>query len=152
PARRRPAHRTPAASGSPERAALMQLRALLDGLGAVTVEGGADPDVHGVSADSRPVDPGDLFFALPRHATAGRRRVGEAVGGGAVAVVADGRVDAPDVVRVRGATPRRLLAPVAARLAGDPSAALTLVGVTGTNGKTTPTYLLEGIWRAAGAK
>ena len=42
--------------------------------------------------------------------------------------------------------------PVAARLAGDPSAALTLVGITGTNGKTTTTYLLESIWRAAGAR
>jgi UDP-N-acetylmuramoyl-L-alanyl-D-glutamate--2,6-diaminopimelate ligase len=130
----------------------MQLRALLDGLGAVTVEGGADPDVHGVAADSRRVDPGDVFFALAGQATDGRRHVSEAVARGAVAVVADGQVHAPDVVRIRCATPRRLLAYVAARLAGDPSAALTLVGVTGTNGKTTTTYLLEGIWRAAGAK
>src|SRR2546422_1046402 len=44
----------------------------------------------------------------------------------------------------------RLLGRAAARVAGDPSAALTLVGVTGTNGKTTTTYLLEAIWRAAG--
>src|SRR5262249_59923389 len=86
------------------------------------------------------------------RATAGRRHGSEAVARGAVAVVADGPVDAPDVVRIRCATPRRLLAYVAARLAGHPSAALTLVGVTGTNGKTTTTYLLEGIWRAAGAK
>jgi UDP-N-acetylmuramoyl-L-alanyl-D-glutamate--2,6-diaminopimelate ligase len=130
----------------------MRLRALLDGLDAVTLEGGADPDVRGASADSRRVVPGDAFFALAGRATDGRRHVAEAVARGAVAVVADGPVDAPDVVRVRCATPRRLLAHVAARLAGDPSAALTLVGVTGTNGKTTTTYLLEGIWLAAGVR
>jgi UDP-N-acetylmuramoyl-L-alanyl-D-glutamate--2,6-diaminopimelate ligase len=130
----------------------MRLRVLLDGLGAVTVEGSADPDVHGVSADSRRVAPGDVFFALAGQATDGRRHVAEAVARGAVAVVADGAVDAPDVVRIDCAAPRRLLAHVAARLAGDPSAALTLVGITGTNGKTTATYLLEGIWRAAGTK
>jgi UDP-N-acetylmuramoyl-L-alanyl-D-glutamate--2,6-diaminopimelate ligase len=130
----------------------MRLRALLDGLGAVTLEGGADPEVRGASVDSRRVAPGDAFFALAGQATDGRRHVAEAIARGAVAVVADGPVDAPDVVRVRCAAPRRLLAHVAARLAGDPSAALTLVGITGTNGKTTTTYLLEGIWLAAGAR
>jgi UDP-N-acetylmuramoyl-L-alanyl-D-glutamate--2,6-diaminopimelate ligase len=129
----------------------MRLRALLDGLGAVTPQEGADPDVLGVSADSRRVAPGDVFFALAGQSTDGRRHVAEAVKRGAVAVVADGPTDAPGVVRIHTATPRRLLAHVAARLAGDPSAALTLVGITGTNGKTTTTYLLEGIWRAAGA-
>jgi UDP-N-acetylmuramoyl-L-alanyl-D-glutamate--2,6-diaminopimelate ligase len=129
----------------------MQLRALFGGLGAVTVEGSADPDVRGVSVDSRRVGPGDAFFALAGQTTDGRRHVAEAVARGAVAVVADAPVDAPGVVLVRCDEPRRLLAQVAARLAGDPSAALTLVGVTGTNGKTTTTYLLEGIWRAAGA-
>jgi UDP-N-acetylmuramoyl-L-alanyl-D-glutamate--2,6-diaminopimelate ligase len=130
----------------------MRLRALLDGLGAVTLQEGADPDVLGVSADSRRVAPGDVFFALAGQSTDGRRHVAEAVKRGAVAVVAYGPIDAPGVVQLHSPTPRRLLAQVAARLAGDPSAALTLVGITGTNGKTTTTYLLEGIWRAAGAK
>src|SRR5881398_1859834 len=62
----------------------------------------------------------------------------------------EGEVDAGRTPVVRVATPRRLLARAAAHVAGDPSAALTLVGVTGTNGKTTTTYLLEAIWRAAG--
>ncbi len=130
----------------------MRLGALLDGLGAVTVEGDADVEVHGVSADSRRVRPGDVFFALAGRTTDGRRHVTEAIARGAAAVVADVALDAPGAVGIRCAHPRRLLAHVAARLAGDPSAALTLVGVTGTNGKTTTTYLLEGIWRAAGAR
>ena len=86
------------------------------------------------------------------HVDDGRRHVADALARGAVVVVSDDDVEAPGAVRVRCADPRRLLARLAARLAGDPSAALTLVGITGTNGKTTTTYLLEGIWRAAGAR
>src|SRR4029453_9541478 len=67
-------------------------------------------------------------------------------------VVAESAVEAPGAVGVRCGEPRRLLAHAAARLAGDPSGSPTVVGVTGTNGKTTTTYLLEGIWRAAGAR
>jgi UDP-N-acetylmuramoyl-L-alanyl-D-glutamate--2,6-diaminopimelate ligase len=129
----------------------MRLGALLDGLGAVTVDGD-DIDVRGVCADSRRVRRGDAFFALAGRATDGRRHVAEALARGAAVVVADGALEAPGVVRVRCPEPRRLLGHVAARLAGDPSAALTLVGVTGTNGKTTTTYLLEGIWHAAGGR
>src|SRR5262245_7831910 len=130
----------------------MQLGSLLDGLGAVTVEGDAGVEVRGVSLDSRRVRSGDVFFALAGSATDGRRHVGEAIARGAAVVVADTPLEVPGAVRVRSAEPRQLLAQVAARLAGDPSAALTLVGVTGTNGKTTTTYLLDGIWRAAGAR
>jgi UDP-N-acetylmuramoyl-L-alanyl-D-glutamate--2,6-diaminopimelate ligase len=129
----------------------MRLGALLDGLGAVTVDGD-DIEVRGVCADSRRVRRGDAFFALAGRATDGRRHVAEALARGAAVVVADGALEAPGVVRVRCPEPRRLLGYVAARLAGDPSAALTLVGVTGTNGKTTTTYLLEGIWHAAGGR
>jgi UDP-N-acetylmuramoyl-L-alanyl-D-glutamate--2,6-diaminopimelate ligase len=130
----------------------MRLGTLLDGLGAVAVEGTADVEVTGVAADSRRVRPGDVFFALAGRATDGRRHVAEALARGASVVVADGEVEAPGVTRVCCREPRRLLGPVAARLAGDPSAGLTLVGVTGTNGKTTTTYLLEGIWHAAGGR
>jgi UDP-N-acetylmuramoyl-L-alanyl-D-glutamate--2,6-diaminopimelate ligase len=130
----------------------MHLEALLDGFGAVTVDGDPRVDVRGVAADSRRVRPGDAFFALAGRATDGRRHVAEALARGATVVVAESPVEAPGAVGVRCGEPRRLLAHAAARLAGDPSGSLTLVGVTGTNGKTTTTYLLEGIWRAAGAR
>ena len=130
----------------------MRLGTLLDGLGAVAVEGNPDVDVTGVAADSRRVHPGDVFFALAGRSTDGRRHVAEALARGARVVVADGDLEVPGATRVRCSEPRRLLGPVAARLAGDPSAHLVLVGITGTNGKTTTTYLLEGIWRAAGTR
>src|SRR5439155_1214302 len=103
-------------------------------------------------AGSRQVRPGDVFFALPGVHTDGRRHIAEALGRGARAVITTGEVDAGGAPVVCVDAPERLLARAAAHLAGDPSAALTLVGVTGTNGKTTTTYLLEAIWRAAGRR
>src|SRR3989454_6083984 len=127
----------------------MRLSELLQALG-VEVEADVDVEVGGLAADSRQVRPGDVFFALPGAHTDGRRHVAEALGRGARAVITTGEVDAGRTPVVRVAAPRRLLARAAAHLAGDPSARFTLVGVTGTNGKTTTTYLLEAIWRAAG--
>src|SRR5947207_6808210 len=125
----------------------MRLRELLGEVGAL-VEG--DVEVTGIAIDSRRVRAGDVFFALAGHTGDGARHVAEAVARGASAVVAAADVAAPGTPVVRIDQPRRVLGEAAARLAGDPSARFPLVGVTGTNGKTTTTYLLEAIWRAAG--
>ena len=125
----------------------MRLRELLGEVGAL-VDG--DVEVTGIAIDSRRVRAGDVFFALAGHTGDGARHVAEAVARGARAVVAAADVAAPGTPVVRIDQPRRVLGEAAARLAGDPSARFTLVGVTGTNGKTTTTYLLEAIWRAAG--
>jgi UDP-N-acetylmuramoyl-L-alanyl-D-glutamate--2,6-diaminopimelate ligase len=130
----------------------MRLDALMVGLGPVELRGRGDVEVSGVSCDSRHVTPGDAFFALAGTATDGRRFVAEALGRGAVAVVADRDVEANGAAIVRVGDARRALGEVAARLAGDPSGDLSVVGVTGTNGKTTTTHLLDGIWRAAGRR
>src|SRR5437762_655596 len=130
----------------------MRLSERLQALGVEANGVREDVEVDGVAADSRRVRPGDVFFALPGAHTDGRRHVAEALGRGARAVITTGEVDAGRTPVVRVAAPRRLLARAAAHVAGDPSAALTLVGVTGTNGKTTTTYLLEAIWRAAGRR
>jgi UDP-N-acetylmuramoyl-L-alanyl-D-glutamate--2,6-diaminopimelate ligase len=127
----------------------MRLGELLTALGTVAPWGG-DAEIGGIAIDSRRVQPGDVFFALPGTRTDGRQHVAEAIARGARAVVTAGEIDAPGVPIVRSEAPARLLGLAAAHLAGDPSASLTLVGVTGTNGKTTTTYLLEAIWRAAG--
>src|SRR5438876_2956833 len=125
----------------------MRLRERLGEVGAV-VDG--DVEVTGTAVDSPRVRAGDGFFALAGHTGDGARHVAEAVARGASAVVAAADVAAPGTPVVRIDQPRRVLGEAAARLAGDPSARFTLVGVTGTNGKTTTTYLLEAIWRAAG--
>jgi UDP-N-acetylmuramoyl-L-alanyl-D-glutamate--2,6-diaminopimelate ligase len=128
----------------------MRLGTLVEGADVRPVAGSLDIDVGGVAIDSRRVVPGDVFFALAGHRTDGRRHVEQAIARGARAVVADGPVDAPGATVLDAPNPRRVLARAAARLAGDPSAHMVFVGVTGTNGKTTTTHLLEGIWRAAG--
>ena len=102
--------------------------------------------------DSRRVGPSDLFIALPGARTHGLEFAREALAAGAAAVLCDvtqresaremPAVFVDDVVRATGH--------VAALLAGEPARRLALVGVTGTNGKTSCTYLLESIWRAAG--
>src|SRR5216117_3891822 len=130
----------------------MRLSELLQALGVEANGVREDVEVGGVAADSRRVRPGDVFFALPGVHTDGRRHIAEALGRGARAVITTGVVDAGGAPVVCVDAPNRLLARAAAHLAGDPSAALTLVGVTGTNGKTTTTYLLEAIWRAAGRR
>jgi len=125
----------------------MRLRELLGHAGGL-VEG--DVEVTGIAIDSRQVQAGDVFFALAGQAGDGARHVAEAVARGARAVVAASDIAVPGTPVVRIDRPRRVLGEAAARLAGDPSARFTLVGVTGTNGKTTTTYILEAIWRAAG--
>src|SRR5438093_251034 len=112
----------------------MRLSELLRALGVEANGVREDVEVGGVAADSRRVQPGDVFFALPGVHTDGRRHIAEALGRGARAVITTGEVDAGGAPVVRVDAPHRLLGRVAARVAGDPSAALTLVGVTGTNG------------------
>ncbi|TMA65773.1 MAG: UDP-N-acetylmuramoyl-L-alanyl-D-glutamate--2,6-diaminopimelate ligase [Deltaproteobacteria bacterium] len=127
----------------------MRLGALIDGLGETV----RDVEVTGIATDSRAVRPGEAFFALPGLRTDGRRHVAEAVARGARVIVAEGEVAAKGGVPVVSvAAVRRVLAHAAARLAGEPSAGLTLVGVTGTNGKTSTTFILEAIWLAAGLR
>jgi UDP-N-acetylmuramoyl-L-alanyl-D-glutamate--2,6-diaminopimelate ligase len=107
--------------------------------------------VRGVSFDSRRVKRGDLFVALPGHRTDGHDHAAGAAAKGAAAVLAQREV----AVRVPVAvTPDTVaaLSKVSAEFYGHPSRALSVTGVTGTNGKTTITYMLEGIFRQAGAK
>jgi UDP-N-acetylmuramoyl-L-alanyl-D-glutamate--2,6-diaminopimelate ligase len=113
---------------------------------------GADAlDVQGVTHDSRAVKPGMLFVALRGHKADGASFAADAVGRGAVAVVSD--APPPDGVTVPWITTtdaRLAMAELAAAACDHPSRALSVVGVTGTNGKTTTTYLLASVFDAAG--
>jgi len=109
----------------------------------------ADPDVTAVCYDSRKVIPGAVFVAIEGFAADGRQFIPEAVKRGAVAVVC--RTPVPvDAVMIRVADPRAALAQLSCRFYGRPADRLMLVGVTGTSGKTTVTYLLERILEKAG--
>jgi UDP-N-acetylmuramoyl-L-alanyl-D-glutamate--2,6-diaminopimelate ligase len=101
----------------------------------------SDVAVSGVTLDSRRVHPGDLYAALPGAHAHGAAFAAEAQAAGAVAALSDHPVDGLPTVQV--ADPRAVLAAVAAETYGRPADALTMLGVTGTNGKTTVTYLLQ---------
>ena len=100
------------------------------------------------------MQPGDVYAALPGARTHGARFATRARDGGAVACVTDAA--GADAARAAGLAtyvvddPRRVLGPLAAWIYGEPARALTTIGVTGTNGKTTTAYLLEAGLRAAG--
>jgi UDP-N-acetylmuramoyl-L-alanyl-D-glutamate--2,6-diaminopimelate ligase len=114
--------------------------------------GNRETEISGLSYDSRLVRPGDLFFSLARNPEQNRRNLEQALSRGARAVVVRGWDDAqrPPAVLLVSPRPRFLMAAVAARFFGAPSERLDLIGVTGTSGKTTTTYLLESIFQAAG--
>ena len=105
-----------------------------------------DPIIRGISYDSRAVSPGDLFVALRGEAADGHEYLPQAENLGAAALLIEAP---PDVSLQRPAVvvpdTRRALAHVATRFFGEPAAEMTLVGVTGTNGKTSVTYLVESI-------
>ncbi len=130
------------------------LSELLRGAGVRPLEPvAADPAITGVSLDSRAVAPGNLFFALRGFRVDGATFVPDALGRGAAAVLSSSPRPATlheGIAWVRVDDARRAAGLVAREWHGRPDEALSLVGVTGTNGKTTVTYLLEAMARAAG--
>ncbi|MEO8813814.1 MAG: Mur ligase domain-containing protein, partial [Mycobacterium sp.] len=113
---------------------------------------GADVRITGVTLRAQDCLPGDLFAALPGSATHGARYAGEAIRHGAVAVLTDaaGRAQidddfpagSPIPVLVHPA-PRDVLGELAATVYGHPCERVTVIGITGTSGKTTTAYLIE---------
>ena len=103
-----------------------------------------------MTQDSRAAGPGVVFVAVPGLHTDGHAHAAGAVAAGAVAVVAERPLPELGVPVIVVPDTRAALAPLAARLAGDPSRQLVVAGVTGTDGKTTTTTLLHAAWRGAG--
>jgi UDP-N-acetylmuramoyl-L-alanyl-D-glutamate--2,6-diaminopimelate ligase len=106
--------------------------------------------VSTVELDSRRCSPGSVFVCMPGTSTTGEAFVSEALERGAICVVASTPVDAPVTVRVERSALRGVLASLSSAVVANPAAELTLAGVTGTNGKTTVTWLLHGILSTAG--
>lgn len=132
-----------------------QLVAALNGQVAIVEQRGAlDRSVTSVTDDSRAVASGSLFVAVKGERADGHRFMAQAVQAGAAAIVAQESVELGSLPFVKVADSRKALGLIGSRFYGDPSARLSMIGVTGTNGKTTTTYLckalLEGIGRHVG--
>ena len=129
----------------------MPMSELLAALPDKRVVGAPPRAVSALTDDSRRVEPGACFVAVPGLRQDARRFIPDAVARGAAVVVTEGEpLGGVPVAQVLVPSARESLARLAAAWYGHPSRALTLVGITGTNGKTTTSYLVEALLRARG--
>jgi UDP-N-acetylmuramoyl-L-alanyl-D-glutamate--2,6-diaminopimelate ligase len=113
-------------------------------------EGAAAVEITSLAYDSRSAGPGTLFFCVPGLRSDGHDHAAAAVTGGASALVVE-RPLGLGVPELRVASVREAMGPLASRFYGDPSGELRVVGVTGTNGKTTTAFLIRELLQATGA-
>jgi len=133
----------------------VRLATLLEGVNVRSGLPERDLRIQQVTNDSRKVKPGALFVAIHGEATDGNQFAKDAVGHGAAAVLSSSLAPADwniEIPWIEVNEPRKALAVAARHFYGQPASALRLVGVTGTNGKTTTTSLIDSIIKASGAK
>ncbi len=131
----------------------MRLERLISSIPDITgLRGNIDLDIKDISYDSKKIKQGSLFVAIPGYRTDGHLYVKEAVESGASAVICERWLDDVSVPQIRVKRSRLACSLLAAAFFENPSKKIDLIGVTGTNGKTTTTYLIESILRAAGRK
>ncbi len=129
----------------------MRLSGILENVPAEPFAHGS-VEIGGLSIDSRKVRKGDLFVAVRGDRADGHAFLEQAAAAGAAAALVEREIPSAPLPTVRVPSTASALPQVAANFHGDPSARLAVVGVTGTNGKTTVTYLLESILAAAGRR
>ncbi|MBW1803191.1 MAG: UDP-N-acetylmuramoyl-L-alanyl-D-glutamate--2,6-diaminopimelate ligase, partial [Deltaproteobacteria bacterium] len=131
----------------------MKLKDLIEGISDYEVIGGPEKDINALTYDSRHVHPGDLFVALRGNKLDGHDYLQDAVQRGAAALLAE-RLDEirGNVTRIRVSDTRNALSQLAVRFYEYPFDGISLTGITGTNGKTTTSYILESILLASGSR
>ena len=131
----------------------MKLGELLEGLDVRRIDGDLNVEITGLSYDSRHAGPGHLYFSTARDAKRNRANIDDALNRGARAVVVggwDGGTARPAATLVVSERPRLLMGAAASRFFSAPSERVDLIGITGTSGKTTTSYILASIFEAAG--
>ena len=124
---------------------LIKLQNLITELQVNKQQGKLNTEIAGIAYDSREVKEGYIFVAISGFETDGHQYIADAVNNGAQAVIVEKEVDELEIPVIEVEDSRKALAQVSAKFYDYPAQKLTVVGVTGTNGKTTTTYLIEGI-------
>lgn len=131
----------------------MKLDSLLTNLEYRCVQGTTDREVSDIVYDSRKVSAGDIFVCISGAVSDGHDFAAETAGKGAVVIVAQKPVNVPsDVTVIEVADSRIALAELSAAYFGHPAKELKTIGITGTKGKTTATYMVRSILEASGIK
>ena len=131
----------------------MKLKRLIEALPGATADGALDREITGIAYDSRRVMPGMLFVAIPGQHADGHEFISNAVDRGASAIICERNgVAHPRAAKIQVPDVREALARTAAVFYGNPSTALKVIGVTGTNGKTTVTFMVKSMLEGAGIK
>ena len=131
----------------------MQLKQIISQFSPVSVEGSLDREVSGITYDSRRVTPGMVFVAIPGGRVDGHQFINTAIDRGAAAIIcAQNGFSSQRATKIKVLDTREALARAAAAFYEQPSTKLKVIGVTGTNGKTTVAFMVKEILEAAGIK
>ncbi|MCH7760780.1 UDP-N-acetylmuramoyl-L-alanyl-D-glutamate--2,6-diaminopimelate ligase [candidate division TA06 bacterium] len=135
----------------------IKLKELIQVLENLKIEEGGDVEVGGIAYDSRRVNPGDLFVAIRGLDHDGHEFISDAISRGASALVVERRTkhearSTKSIPVIRVPDTRRALAQISSKFYGEPSRKMKMIGITGTNGKTTTSYLLKSILEKGGMK
>ena len=131
----------------------MRLSVLLEGLTYEVVQGNTEVEVSGIKNDSRRVQPGDLFFCISGAVSDGHKYAQDVAAKGASVIVCEKDVQVPETVTVvRVESSRYAMGKISSAFYGKPSEQMTVIGLTGTKGKTTTTYMIREMLERAGIK
>lgn len=133
----------------------MKLLDLINGLDYEILNGDENAEVKDIKNDSRKVNGGDLFFCISGAVSDGHKYAGDVIGKGASVLVVEKALEAkiPEgVTVVKVSNSRYAMGYISSRFYGEPSKKLTVIGITGTKGKTTTTYMIREMLEAAGKK
>ncbi|MDO5708025.1 MAG: UDP-N-acetylmuramyl-tripeptide synthetase, partial [Andreesenia angusta] len=130
----------------------MNLKRLLNGIETIDIVGDTDIDIRSINYNSQKIEKNDIFVAIKGLKTDGHKYINSAIKNGAKAIVLE---DMPenieeDIIYIRVLDSRNTLARLSSIYYNNPSKELNLIGITGTNGKTTTSYILKSIYEAAG--
>ncbi|MCJ7747365.1 MAG: Mur ligase domain-containing protein, partial [Desulfobacterales bacterium] len=125
----------------------MELKKLLEGVEIRKITGETLKEIEGIAYHSNQVKKGFLFVAIRGMEVDGHQFIGEAIQGGAEAVLLEEGREISNRTMIFVHNSRQALAKISSNFYGNPSSKIRLIGITGTNGKTTTTYLLESIFK-----